>query len=70
MEPRDLTFDEAAQGLQVGGNSRAISSRHPGGANVGFADAHVIRLPFDISLKDLRAMLTADGRDTFKDPRW
>lgn len=70
MEPRDLTFDEAAQGVQVSGKPGAISSRHPGGANVGFADAHVIYLPLDISLKDLRAMLTADRSDTFKDPRW
>jgi prepilin-type processing-associated H-X9-DG protein len=61
MEPRDLSFAEAEQGLR---------SRHPGGSNAVFADSHVQFLPNDIPPAVLRAMLTREGQESVDVSAW
>ncbi len=63
MEPRDLTLEQAARGINVAGG---ISADHPSGANAAYWDAHIDRLPEDKDL--LRAVLTARGGDDFEYP--
>jgi prepilin-type processing-associated H-X9-DG protein len=59
-EPRDLNFDEMSfQINDPAGNS--ISSAHPGGANVVFADGHVESLDEFTSPEQIKAMITISG---------
>ena len=61
-EPRDLEFDSMRR--QVDGSvGQAISSSHPGGAAVVFADGHTAYLGHSISWSTLRALLTTAGRE-------
>jgi hypothetical protein len=61
LEPRDLSFEEALQGVNPPVRRPAISSRHAGGALAVFCDSHVSYLPDDTPLDALRALLTASG---------
>lgn len=61
-EPRDLTFEEMS--LQINTKSKpSISSHHPHGAMVLFADGSVEFLDESTTPKQLRAMLTSDAND-------
>lgn len=62
LEPRDLTVDEAVQGINqpIG---PGIASNHPGGVNVLFCDSHVIFLDESVRPDDIRALLTINGRE-------
>ena len=60
MEPRDLHVVQMAPTINPA-SGQGISSPHPAGANVAFADGHVRFLPESISPEDLRAMLTRSG---------
>jgi prepilin-type processing-associated H-X9-DG protein len=68
MEPRDLTFDEAALGINVPGNKNGISSNHTGGANFLFCDGSVHFLTDKIPAETLRALLTAAGGENVTIP--
>jgi len=62
IEPRDLHVTQMPPRI----NSKAgqgISSGHPGGANVSFADGSIRFLPDGLSPKTLRAMLTRTGAE-------
>ncbi len=61
MEPRDLTFAEAARGINPPRNKKGIFSDHPGGANFLFCDGSVHFLTDNINRDVLRALLTASG---------
>jgi prepilin-type processing-associated H-X9-DG protein len=61
MEPGDLSFDEARIGINPRGKKLSISSKHPGGASVLFADGHVRFLENEISPDVLQALLTPNG---------
>ena len=73
MEPRDLQFDEmefkifAPSRLRSSsgrGSRQALSSAHPGGAQVVFADGRVEFLSAEISSEVLREMfLINDGEE-------
>jgi prepilin-type processing-associated H-X9-DG protein len=65
MEPRDLTLDEAVKGVNAAAGP-GIMSNHPGGANVGFCDAHVLYLPEDTPPDVLRALFTVDGNEDIR----
>ena len=74
-EPRDLTLDEALQGINASihgkaGKGRSISSYHPGGAYVMFADGRLRFLPEDISPALLKALLTIDGGEDLRALGW
>jgi len=56
-EPRDLTLEEALQGINPPGGG-GISSRHRGGVNVLFADGHVEFLSDRTTPEELRGLLT------------
>lgn len=63
MEPRDLDMRQMAPGI----NAKAvqgISSNHPAGANVGFADGSVRFLPDSLTPAELDAMLSIRGGET------
>lgn len=68
MEPRDLTLEEAARGINSG-SAMCISSWHPAGghrmgqdsANVAFADGSAVNLKNDFPLEELRKLLTYQG---------
>jgi prepilin-type processing-associated H-X9-DG protein len=60
MEPRDLTFDQAARGINPP-RGPGISSHHPDGVDVLFCDGHVQFIDAGIPLNLLRALLTAAG---------
>lgn len=60
MEPRDLEIDTMS--FQINDESApCLSSRHPDGPLVGFADGAVFRISRDIPSATLRALLTATG---------
>ncbi len=60
MEPRDLSFGQAAVGMNVD-KRHGISSNHSGIACVAYADGHIMYLPDNISPTLLRAFLTIAG---------
>ena len=60
MEPRDLHVTQMAPTINPTAG-QGISSLHPGGANVVFADGHVHFLPDNVIPEDLRDMLTTSG---------
>jgi prepilin-type processing-associated H-X9-DG protein len=68
LEPRDLTFEQAAQGINVSKAKLGISSHHPGGANILFCDGSVHFLSNGISPDVLRALLTAAGGENVPIP--
>lgn len=59
-EPRDLTLAEALKGINSG-LGRGISSNHPGGVNVVFADGHMDFLSDTMTLEELRGLLTFES---------
>ncbi len=61
LEPRDLTQQEAIQGINQENGHPGIRSAHVYGANVLFADGSVQFLNADIPPDIIRAMLTANG---------
>jgi uncharacterized protein DUF1559 len=70
MEPRDLQFDEmefkiyapsSYRASNGRGSRQALSSGHPGGIPVVFADHHVEFLPVETSSEVLREMLLIGG---------
>ena len=66
MEPRDLHFEQMT--FRINDKSgRGLGSRL-GGARVVSTDGRVRTLPDDFSPETLRAMLTANGRETIQDP--
>jgi len=73
MEPRDLTFEQAAQGINPSLIKLAISSIHPGGANCLFVDGSVHFVTDKISKESLRGVLTTNGGESVSpydlDPR-
>ena len=60
MEPKDLTFDQALQGVNAAAKP-GISSSHSAGANVVFADGSVHFLPNSVPPDLLRSLLTIAG---------
>ncbi len=60
-DPRDLTFEEAARGINQVEGPNGISGPHAGGVNVLFLDGRVEFLPNDTPPERLRALLTANG---------
>ena len=62
MEPRDLHVGQMAPTVNPAAG-QGISSPHPGGAQVAFANGHTRFLPETTSPQDLRAMLTISGRE-------
>ncbi len=61
MEPRDVTFEDAARGINVPGIKSGISSPHNGGAFVLMCDGAVHFLNDDIPLNTLSGLLTKSG---------
>jgi hypothetical protein len=61
-EPRDLTVDEALEGLKTGKGLR-ISSAHPGCINILFADDAVRMLPSKMPISVWRKILAGDAMD-------
>jgi prepilin-type processing-associated H-X9-DG protein len=61
MEPRDLTFEEASEGISASPTSEHISSPHGTGANFLFFDSHVDYVPLDTPPERLRGLLTRNG---------
>ena len=57
MEPRDMSFEDAARGVNASGKA-GISSHHPDGANCVTTDGHVHLLAGEISESLLRWLLT------------
>jgi len=57
-EPRDLSLDQLPLQINAPG---AISSRHPGGVNVGFCDGSVQFLSEELAPDQLRALITKGG---------
>jgi hypothetical protein len=75
MEPRDLTFDEALQGINATidgkrGKGMSISSFHFAGVNVVLADGHTRLLTEDTSPALLKALLTINGGEDLKALGW
>ena len=68
MEPRDLTLDQALRGINQNLPKPNLSSHHPGGAMVGYADGHVSFLDEGTPPQLLRSLLTKDGREPVSDP--
>ena len=66
MEPRDLDFYQAAQGV-YSKQGESLSSSHGTGVSVAFADLHVVTLSETIAPDMLRAFLTATGGETILD---
>jgi prepilin-type processing-associated H-X9-DG protein len=69
LEPRDLPFEQAVQGINPPHVKLSISSGHPGGANVAFCDSSVHFLSDDIPPETLRALLTRHGGEEVKIPK-
>jgi prepilin-type processing-associated H-X9-DG protein len=61
-EPRDLPLNRMSFRLNAP-TAPSVSSRHPGGATVVFADGHTQFLSDDISPAVLRALITVHGND-------
>jgi prepilin-type processing-associated H-X9-DG protein len=68
LEPRDLTFAQATQGINPPVTKLGVSSVHPGGANVLFCDGSVHFLQDDIPAETWRALLTRDGGEDVELP--
>ena len=68
MEPRDLSFNQAAQGINPPVSQLSPSSNHPGGANFLFFDGAVLFLQDETSPELLRALLTANGGEHVQTP--
>ncbi len=64
MEPRDLTFEQAAQGINPPLTKLAISSIHRDGANCLFADGFVHFVSDKIPKESLRGLLTINGGES------
>ena len=64
MEPRDLHVIQMAPGINRAG--QGISSSHPFGAQVAFADGSVHFVAEYVSPETLRAMVTIDGGETIE----
>ncbi len=60
MEPRDMTFEQALQGVNVD-KSHGISSYHSGGAYCAEAVGPTHFLPDDTEPELLKRLLTIDG---------
>lgn len=60
MEPRDLDISQMAPGINTT-SGKGISSNHPGGAIVVFADGHTRFVSEDVSPATIRALLTRNG---------
>jgi hypothetical protein len=65
LEPRDLTFEQAARGINIGGATPGISSHHNGVVEVLFVAGNVGTLPNNLSSDGLRALLTRAGGEEF-----
>ena len=63
-EPRDLSLDEAVQGVN-GQDGKGIVSPHQGGANAVQANAQTFLLRNGISSDNLRAIMTMTAKDNF-----
>ncbi|HEV3136667.1 MAG TPA: DUF1559 domain-containing protein [Pirellulales bacterium] len=63
LEPRDLTFEQAAQGINIPEAKLGISSHHQGGAEFLFCDGSAHFLSDGIAPDVLRSLLTAAGND-------
>lgn len=61
-EPRDIRFEKMKFVIDESDNGE-LSSRHPGGINVAFADGEVYFLKNTINADDLRALLTIAGNE-------
>jgi len=60
MEPRDLSIETIS--FRINDKTKpCLSSHHPDGPLVGFADGEVFRVSRDIPPETLRALLTATG---------
>ncbi len=68
MEPRDLSFDQALQGINPKVTGPRISSHHNGGVMALWGDAHVSFLADDVPIETLRALLTRDGGEQVSEP--
>ncbi len=68
LEPRDLTLEQALQGINDSRAALRISSHHGSGANVGWGDAHVLFLGNDTPIEKLRAFLTISGSEALDVP--
>lgn len=61
LEPRDLTFEQAAQQINAAGEQPGIASHHPDSAHVLFVDTSVHTLSNETSPETIRALLTRAG---------
>jgi prepilin-type processing-associated H-X9-DG protein len=61
MEPADLSAETMR--LTINGQPPSISSRHPGGANVSFADGSVKFLKDSLNSQMLRALISPSGNE-------
>lgn len=61
MEPRDLVFSEMIPAVNGSLSGDEISSFHPGGANVAFADGRTRLIGEAIDTETLAALITYDG---------
>ncbi len=68
LEPRDVTFHDAADGINQLTGRPAIRSSHAGGANTLFADGSVHFLADDIKPETLRGLLTSAGGENVEIP--
>ena len=68
LEPRDLTFPDAAAGINALTDRPGIRSEHSGGAMVLFADGSVHFLPDGIKPDILRGLLTPAGGENAEIP--
>ena len=68
VTPWGLTSGNQFDSNKMATGNGIISSHHPGGANVGWFDAHVSHLSNTTSIKLLRGLLTAAGGEPVSDP--